>query len=94
MSNILFQTAAEAAAIAGDTDEVWKSCKWCGCYSHRHELKTQSLTGIAGDPRLKGMIVCKQCSNECQVIKQKIIRQEDPLEDNRTFKGIARLMRG
>jgi len=94
MSNILFQTAAEAAAMAGDTDEKWKSCKHCGCYSFRHKLKTQSLTGIVGDPRLKGLIVCGQCSNECQVVKQKLVKQEDPIRDSRTFKGLERLLRG
>jgi len=83
MSNIQFQTAAEVASTREDTDENWKSCKHCGCYSFRHHLKTQSLTGLAGDSRLKGHIECKNCGQECQPIKQNIVRAPSHVEENK-----------
>lgn len=83
--NARFETAEQVASLRDDTDENWKSCKHCGCYSFRHHLKTQSLTGLAGDPRLKGFIVCKNCGQECQLIKQNLMKHPDTIEESRRF---------
>ncbi len=93
MSNILFQTAAQVASSRDDTDEHWKSCKHCGCYSFRHQLKTQSLTGLAGDPRLSGYIQCKNCGKDCQKIKQNIVQAPSHIEENKSLQQVREMLR-
>lgn len=82
MSHFRIETAADANSRLETKDEHWGTCKHCGCYSFRHKLKTQSLTGLAGDVRLKGHIECTACGKACQPIKQNIVGQADPVQDS------------
>ncbi len=91
-NNIIFQTAAEVAASREDTDEHWKSCKHCGCYSFRHQLKTQSLTGIEGDPRLSGIIRCRQCGRDCQKVKQSLVQAPSHIEENKQLSQVRSML--
>ncbi len=88
-----FETVEEAGERIGETDENWKSCKHCGCYSFRHKIKTTPLSNLPGDARLKGYINCTQCGKDCQLIKQNIVKQPDILETTRTMKALKAQLR-
>lgn len=91
--NVRFQTAGEVASSREATDEKWKSCKHCGCYSFRHQMKTQSLTGIEGDTRLKGWIECKNCGQNCQPIKQSLVSAPSHIEENKSLNRVKDMIR-
>jgi len=88
-----FQTAEQVASSREDTDEKWKTCRQCHCYSFRHNLKTQPLTGIVGDVRLRGFMDCKACGRRCQEVKQSLVKPPEQLNEGSRLRQFRQMVK-